>query len=163
MCRVDPTEALQYPCSPIPLHLRPSSKRTSVMCSAGSVLNFRENNEPEDELEPWVDRTVRATHKADDLLAANGITSLILRQSGIYWKQAILNAKHHERRWTKLSLQLESSDGNLAERAPEAWRTGQEMGRRHQRIPTINQNEQRQRWLEMGLCGKRLCKQRTQE
>ena len=29
-------------------------------------------DELEDELEPWVDYVVRATHKADDLLAADG-------------------------------------------------------------------------------------------
>ena len=46
------------------------------------------NDEPEDEVEPWVDHKVRATHKAVDLLAANGITSWILRQSGMHWKQA---------------------------------------------------------------------------
>ena len=31
---------------------------------------------------------VRATHKADELLAANGITSWVLRQSRMCWKQA---------------------------------------------------------------------------
>ena len=36
-----------------------------------------------DVLEPWVDNTTRATHKADDLSAASGITSWILRQSQI--------------------------------------------------------------------------------
>ena len=30
---------------------------------------------PEDELEPWVDYNMRGTHKADDLLAVNGIMS----------------------------------------------------------------------------------------
>ena len=38
------------------------------------------NDEPEDELAPWVDYMVPATHKADDLLAASGI----LRQSRIH-------------------------------------------------------------------------------
>ena len=38
-------------------------------------------DELEDELDPWVDYMVRATHKADDLLAADGITSWIHRQS----------------------------------------------------------------------------------
>ena len=51
--------------------------------------------------EPWVDYTVRATHKVDDLLGASGITSWILRQSRIYWKQARLIAKHHDDRLTK--------------------------------------------------------------
>ena len=41
-------------------------------------------------------------HKADELWAANGITSWILRQSKMHWKQARMIAKHHEERWTKL-------------------------------------------------------------
>ena len=57
---------------------------------------------PEDELEPWVDHITRASRKADDLLAASGITSWILRQRQIYWRQARMIAKHHEDRWTKL-------------------------------------------------------------
>ena len=60
------------------------------------------NDEPEDELEPRVDYMVPATHKADDPLAANGITSRILRESRMYWNQARTIAKHHEGRWTKL-------------------------------------------------------------
>ena len=64
-------------------------------------------------------------------------------------------------------LQLESSDINQAQRVLEAKKMGQEMGRRHQRIPTTNQNQQRQqrsherhdlahygeRQLEMGCQG----------
>ena len=38
---------------------------------------------PEDELEMWVDYKMRATHKVDDLSAANGITSWILRQPNL--------------------------------------------------------------------------------
>ena len=57
---------------------------------------------PEDELEPWVDCRERATYKADDLPAANRITSWILRQSQIYWRQARMTAKHYEDRGTKL-------------------------------------------------------------
>ena len=59
------------------------------------------NDSPEDELAPWVD-IVRSTHKVDDLSASDGITSWILGQSQIYWKQARINARDHERRWTKL-------------------------------------------------------------
>ena len=53
---------------------------------ADSNLCFDQISEdnPEDELEPWVDYTTGATHKADDLLAANGNTWWILRQSQIY-------------------------------------------------------------------------------
>ena len=49
--------------------------------TANRVDEISEDN-PEDELEPWVDCTTRATHKADDLLAASGITSWILRFTG---------------------------------------------------------------------------------
>ena len=45
------------------------------------------NDNPEDELEPGSDYMVRATHVADDLLAASGIMSWILRQGRVYWKQ----------------------------------------------------------------------------
>ena len=44
----------------------------------------------------------RATDKAVDLLAANGITSSIFRQSQIHWMQARMIAKHHEDCWTNL-------------------------------------------------------------
>ena len=57
---------------------------------------------PEDELEQWVEYVKRATHKGDDLPAANRITSWILRQSQICWRHARMIAKHHEDRWTKL-------------------------------------------------------------
>ena len=54
----------------------------------------------EDALAPWVDHiTMR---KADDLMAASGITSWILRQSLIYWRHAKMIGKHQEDRWTKL-------------------------------------------------------------
>ena len=57
---------------------------------------------PEDELDAWVDCITRATRKADDLLAANRVTSWILRQNQICYWQARMIAKHHEDRWTKL-------------------------------------------------------------
>ena len=51
-----------------------------------------------------MDHIVSATHKADDLLAANGrITLWILGQRVIYWNEATMIATHHEARWTKLS------------------------------------------------------------
>ena len=59
------------------------------------------HDEPEDELESWVDFKVRATHKADDLLAALGITSWILEKSRIHWKQARMIANQNEGRWAK--------------------------------------------------------------
>ena len=72
--------------------------------------------ELEDEREPWVDHIARATHNADDLLAANGITSCIPRHSRIYWEPARMIAKHHEGRRTKTHIQLEPSDINQAEK-----------------------------------------------
>ena len=51
---------------------------------------------PEDELAPWVDHIARARCKADDLSAANRMTSWILRQRQIYGRQARMIVKHHE-------------------------------------------------------------------
>ena len=51
---------------------------------------------------PSVDCVTRATHEGDDLFVADGITSWILRQSQINWRQARMIARHHEDRWTKL-------------------------------------------------------------
>ena len=76
----------------------------------------------------------------------------------------------------KAYRQLEPSAFKQAERVPKARKTGQEVGRRHQRTLTTNQNQQRQqrfherhdlahhggRQVEMGLHGNRLCKLQTQ-
>ena len=71
------------------------------------------NDNPEDE--QWVDYITRATRRADDLLAASGITSWILSQSQIYWRHARMIATHHEHSGTKLvSNQLEPSYLNQA-------------------------------------------------
>ena len=80
------------------------NEHEGISHDADSNSSFDEvpNDDPEDELEPWVDHLARAEHKADDLLAASGITSWIFRQSQIYWKQARMIDKHHEDRWTKL-------------------------------------------------------------
>ena len=98
----------------------------------------------EEELEPWVDYTVRATHKADDLLAASRITSWILRQSKVYWKQARMLAEHHEDRWTKLVSNWNSALSKKQTGEPETTKTGQEVGRRHQHLLTHRQIQQRQ-------------------
>ena len=68
---------------------------------AESNLCFGEisDDEPDDKLEAWVDHIARVTHKADDLLAASGITSWILRQSQMNWRQARMIADHHEDCW----------------------------------------------------------------
>ena len=65
---------------------------------------------PEDELETWVDYITRATHIADDLLAANGITS------SICWRQARMLAKHRENPLDQACLQLDSSNINQAKK-----------------------------------------------
>ena len=86
-------------------------------------------------------------------------------------------AKHHEGRWDKTDLQLESTDFNQAERVSEARKTSQEMRRLHQFTPTTDQIPQRRqrrherhdlahhgtRWLEMGLHGKRLDSSRLKQ
>ena len=61
--------------------------------------------------------------------------------------QNVLEASHNDcqtprRPLDKAYLQLESSDLEQAERAPEARKTVQEMGRRHRRILTTSQNQQ---------------------
>ena len=56
-------------------------------------------------------------HKADDLLALNGITSWILGRSRIYWKQARVIVD-------EAYLQLESSGTNQTERVSETRNTG---------------------------------------
>ena len=59
-------------------------------------------DDPEDELEPWVGYITRAMHEADVLSAPSGITSWIFRQNQIYWRTAMMIAKHDEDHWTKL-------------------------------------------------------------
>ena len=59
-------------------------------------------DDPEDELEPWVGYITRAMHEADVLSAPSGITSWIFRQNQIYWRPAMMIAKHDEDHWTKL-------------------------------------------------------------
>ena len=68
---------------------------------ADSNTSFDEisNHNPEDELGPWVDFIARATRKVDDLIAASGNTSWIIR---VYWKQTRMIAKHYDDRQTKL-------------------------------------------------------------
>ena len=79
-------------------------------------------------------------------------------------------AKHQEGRRTGIQRHQPSRKGTGSKE------DGQELGRRPQRKPTTNQNQPTQRrsherhhlahrctrWLEMVLCGKRLCKQQTQ-
>ena len=77
--------------------------------------------ETEDELEPWVDFTVRPTHKAFVLLAANGVTA-----------GSFLMEHHHERRWTKLISNWNPSISTKQKRYLTQGRPRQEMERRNQ-------------------------------
>ena len=85
---------------------------------ADSTPCFDEISEdnPEDELDLWVDYITRATCTANDLLAACGITSWIRKQSQIYWRQASMIANHSTRLLDQTCLPLEPSgprDGNM--------------------------------------------------
>ena len=111
------------------------------------------NEEPEDELEPWVD-CMRAPHKAEDLLAANGITSWILRQSRIHWKLTPTGIQRHQpsRKGTR-GKEDRPRDGETTSthtyKQPESHE-------RHDLVHHVT------RWSDMGLCVKRLCEQETQ-
>ena len=98
----------------------------------------------EDELEPWVDYITRATHKADNLLTASGITLWILRQKQTYWRQARMFAKHHEDRWTNLVHNWNPAVSTKRKGVPETRKTGQEMGRRPQHPLVARRIQQRQ-------------------
>ena len=96
--------------------------------SNASFHDILEDN-PEDELEPWVDFMTRATHKADDLLAASGITSWIQAEPDLL--EAGKDDCQARRRPLDLAcLRLETSNLNPAHRVPETRKTSQEMGRR---------------------------------
>ena len=101
---------------------------------------------PEDVLEPGVDDMKRAKYKANDLLAANEITSWILRQSQIYWRQAWMIAKHHEDRWNKLVSNWNPAISTKQKKGTRNKRkTDQEMGRRPPQLRTTRQIQQGQR------------------
>ena len=133
-------------------------------------------NSPEDELEPWVDHFVRASTKRTTCWQRKEARRGSLDRAGFAGSRQRMISTHHKRTLDKDKIQMESSEINQARRVPETRKTDQETGRRRQRIPTINQNQQRQqqsherhdlahngtRWLEMGLKGKRLCKQQTE-
>ena len=85
-------------------------------------------------------------------------------------------AKHREDRWTTLISNWNPAITTRQKVVSEASNTGQEMGRRHQLIPSTNHSSQRRqrsherhdlarlgtRRLEMGLHEKGLHKQQTQ-
>ena len=127
--------------------------------------------------QPWVDYIVRATHhKADDLLAASGITSWILKQSQIYWRHAKGTAKHHEDRWTKL---VSKRDPAISTKQKGYWKQGRLVKVWQDDIyshlqPTSPQRQQLcherhdmahhgKRWPERRLHGKRFCEHQNQK
>ena len=106
------TAAIRVSHDTLTLSATPTSTRKAAKPQTATPPS---TNEPHDELEPWVVYTVRAKHKADDLLAASGITLWILRQSQTYWRQARMIAKTPRRQLDQTCLQLESSDINQTE------------------------------------------------
>ena len=66
------------------------------------LLRNHRRRPPEDELEPWEYYRTRTMHEADVLSAPSGITSWIFRKNQIYWRPAMMIAKHGEDHWTKL-------------------------------------------------------------
>ena len=134
-------------------------KATKTLLTAIPPATACQKDELEDELEPWLHDMERETHKADDLVAANGNTSWILGQGRIY-------RKLHEGRWTKFI-----SNWKLAISTKQ--KVYRKQGRRHQLTLTTHQCPQRQhrsherhdlthhdtRRLEIALRGKRLYEQ----
>ena len=125
---------------------------------------------PEDELEPCVDYITRATHKADDMLAADGITSCIFRQSRIHWKQTRMIAKHHDDRWTKLisnwnpAISTKQKGIGSKEDRPRDGKTRSTHTYNKPESTDNNDLTNDTTWLttapdEMGLSGMRLCGQ----
>ena len=94
---------------------------------------------PEDELETWVDYIKRATHKVDDLLAANKITSWI-----------------HEDRETNF---ISKWNPAVSTKQKGYWKQGRSATRCEERHDLAYHSG---RQLEMGYYGRRFHKQQTQ-
>ena len=88
------------------IEAKPQDPNDQEASNQDTDSNFSIDSVPQDDaedgLEPLVDYMVRATNEVDDLCAASGITSWILRQSRTYWRQGRVIAKHHDGRRTKL-------------------------------------------------------------
>ena len=116
---------------------------SSYLADSNPYFDEISEDNPEDELELWVDYLTKATQKADDLLAASGITWWIFRQSLINWRQARIIATHHEDRWTKLVSNWNPAVPTKQKVVPETRKTGQAMGRRPQHLLATRQIERR--------------------
>ena len=98
---------------------RPREKSKQTTPTATSFNSVPQDDETtEDEPEPWVDCVVCTTHKADDLLAARGITPRILRQKNVL--ETSQNDCHTPRRpLDKAHFKVEYSHINQTERISE--------------------------------------------
>ena len=90
----------------------PHEQQESSQDADSPFVDSVPQDDQEDELEPWVDYTVRATHEAHDLLTATAITSWILMQCRMYWKQGRMIAPRRPLDTTH--LKVEPSDINQA-------------------------------------------------
>ena len=117
-------------------------------------------------MEPWVD------YKADDLLAANGITSWILRLKRMYWKQVRMIAEHHEGRWTERISNWNPAISTKQEGTKKkvGWPRDGKTPTTHTYQPRHPRSHERHdlahhgtRWIETGLDGQLLYEQQTQE
>ena len=148
---------------------RPREKSKQTTPTATSFNSVPQDDETtEDEPEPWVDCVVCTTHKADDLLAARGITPRILRQKNVL--ETSQNDCHTPRRpLDKAHFKVEYSHINQTERISETQgRPSQHVGR-HELLCTTQKSARRQqrshkrpdlahygtRQLEVGLHGER--------
>ena len=131
----EPEDDTTEPNSQDPNEQEESSHDASINSSFNDVP---EDDELENEQESGVNDTVSVTHKADDLSAANGITSSILWQSQVFWREAS----------TTKTVGPSSHPTGIQRYQPIRKDIGSEEnqprdGRRHQRILTTNQNQQR--------------------
>ena len=117
-----------------------------LLCIALLFFHLCSLSHQEDEPEPWADHTTRARHKADDLLAANGITSRIARQSQIYWRQARTIANWNPAKQKGYRKQGRREDDLKIHLQPDRER----QQRSHERLDLVRQGG---RQLEMGCYG----------
>ena len=79
-----------------PRHSQGSRFELSAVVSSAACISLTKTTKRPD-VEPWADYTPQSRRPT-----ANGITTRILRQSQVYWKQARMIAKHHDDRLTTL-------------------------------------------------------------
>ena len=120
-----------------------STKKSSHNADSNPCFDEIPEDNPEDELEPWVDCLTRASRKADDLIAANKQNHVVESQAEPDLLESGKDDCQAPRRpLERTRLQLEPSNINQAERAPQTRKTSQEMGGRPQHQLTTRQNPQ---------------------